>query len=116
MNPFTQGVARRLALSLLITSALSGCAVYAPPNGGAYVYGTDVNGQPVYAMPPGYVAPYYSYYPNYQDPLYPGSALFFNFGIRSEGDYRQPHPGYRGGRGGFRGRDGHDDGPRRGDR
>ena len=113
MSLFVQGVVRRLTLSLLVVSALSACAVYAPPNGGAYVYGSGVDAQPFYAMPPAYAAPYYSDYPGYWGQPYPGAPLFFNFGIRSGGDYRPPHPGYRGG---FRGRDGRDDGPRRGDR
>lgn len=113
MNLSTQSVAKRLTFSLVVASALGGCAVYAPPNGGGYAYGTDVNGQPVYARFPAYAAPYY---PGYQDPLYVGPPLFFNFGIRSGGGYRQPHPGFRGGRDGFRGRGRHDEGPRRGDR
>ena len=85
-----KGVAKRLTFSLVLLSALGGCAVYGPPPG-PYAYGTDANGQPIYT------SPYYpSYNPYYYDPLYLGPPLFFGFGY----NYWGGRSGFRGGRGG----------------
>lgn len=95
-----KGVAKRLTFSLLVVSALGGCAVYGLANPGPYAYGTDANGQTVYVAPPVYADPYYPYY---YDPLYLGPPVFFNFGFHSSGGHRFHDRGFRGGRGGFRG-------------
>ena len=95
MNSTLKGAAKRLTFSLILLSALGGCAVYGPPPG-PYAYGTDANGQPLYTTPPVYPAPYYPYY---YDPLYLGAPLFFGFGA----NYWGGRGGYRGGRGGGRG-------------
>lgn len=96
-----KGVAKRLTFSLLVVSALSGCAVYGPAYPGPYAYGTDANGQPVYVAPPVYAAPYP--YPYYYDPLYIGPPVSFNFGFHSFRGHRHHDRGFRGGHGGFRG-------------
>ena len=110
-----KGAAKRLIFSLLALSALGGCAVYGPPNPGPYAYGTDPNGQPVYAAAPVNAAPYYYpyyhpyYYPYYYDPIYLGPPVFFNFGFHSGGG-RGFHGGGRGfhdGGRGFHGGGGH---------
>ena len=80
MKTFIKGAAKCLIFSLLALSALGGCAVY-PANPGPYAYGTDVNGQAVYAAPPVYAAPYY------YDPVYVGPPVFFNFGFSSWGGH-----------------------------
>jgi len=107
MKKFTKGAAKRLIFSLVALSAVGGCAVYAPP--GAYAYGTDVNGQPVYAPAPVNAAPTY-YYPYYYDPVYLGPPLFFNFGFHSRGG--GSHGGGRGFQGGGGGRGSHGGGHR----
>lgn len=99
MNKLKKGVAKRLTFSLLVVSALSGCAVYGPPNPEPYTYGTDANGQPVYAAPRVYSDPYYPYYPYYYGPVHAGPPVFFNFGYHSYSGHRS----FRGGNGGFRG-------------
>lgn len=89
MTRYLKGAVARLALALLVLSALGGCAVYGPAPG-PYVYsGTDANGQPVYVAPPVYAAPYY------YGPAYVGPPISLNFGFG--------YWGGRGGRGGFRG-------------
>ncbi|MEO6015763.1 MAG: hypothetical protein ABIP46_00795 [Polaromonas sp.] len=109
MNINTQGVAKRLTFSLVplvVFCTLGGCAVYPAPGpyGAPYAYGTDVNGQPVYAAPQVYAAPAYAPNPYYYDPLYVGPPVSLNFGFRSWGGYRGYGPGYRGAyRGGYRG-------------
>lgn len=88
--------AKRLALSLFALfalSALSGCAVYGPGYPATY-YENDPYSQPVYSAPPVYAAP-----------VYVGPPVFFSFGYRSGGGYRDRHDGYRGNRG-YWGRDG----------
>ena len=95
MKTFIKGAAKSLIFSLLALSALGGCAVY-PANPGPYAYGTDVNGQTVYAAPPVYAAPYY------YDPVYVGPPVFFNFGFwGGHGDGGRGHGGFEhgGGRG-----------------
>ena len=74
MNKPLQGATTRLILSLLALSALSGCAVYAPPPE-PYGYGQPVYGAPVYVAPP----------------------LFFNFGFRHGGRGGHHGGGHRGG-------------------
>ncbi|MDW5442311.1 hypothetical protein [Polaromonas sp. SM01] len=91
MTQYLKGAAKRLTFSLVALSALSGCAVYGPAPGVPYAYGTDANGQIVYAVPPVYAAPYYD---PYFSPAYIGPPVFFNFGFWGGG---------RGGRGGGRG-------------
>lgn len=99
MNQSMKGVAKRLTFSLLVVSALGGCAVYGPVYPGPYAYGTDASGQPVYVAPPVYAAPY----PYYYDPVYIGPPVFFNFGFHSFSGHRHHDRGFRGGHGGFRG-------------
>ena len=94
MKQILKGVAKRLTFSLVALSALGGCAVYGPP--GPYAYGTDANGQPVYAAASPY---YYPAYPYYYDPLYLGVPLYFGFGY----NYWGGRGGFRGGRGGGHG-------------
>nr|WP_091999144.1 hypothetical protein [Polaromonas sp. OV174] len=85
MTQYLKGAAKRLTFSLVVLSALSGCAVYGPAPV-PYAYGTDANGQVVYAAPPVYAAP-----------AYIGPPVFFNFGFWGGG---------RGGRGGGHGHGG----------
>lgn len=59
-----KGAAKRLTLSLIVVSALGGCAVYAPPYG-YYDNGPYYYGQPVYAAP-----------------AYVGPPVFLNFGLQ----------------------------------
>jgi hypothetical protein len=94
MTPYLKGAAKRLTFSLLALSALGGCAVYAP--GPGPYYGTDANGQAVYATPP-YGAPYATYSPYYYGPAYVGPPVSLNLGL---GYWHGGH------RGGFRGRGG----------
>ena len=96
MNKLMKGAAKRLIISLLVVSALSGCAVYGPPNPEPYTYGTDAYGQTVYAVPRGYSDPYYPYY---YGPASAGPPVFFNFGYHSFSNHR----GFRGGHDGYRG-------------
>lgn len=111
MKKLPKGVAKRLIFSMVVLSAMGGCAVYAPPYPGPYVYGMDANGQPVYAAAPVNAVPYYypyyypNYYPNYYDPMYLGPPVFFNFGFHSGGSrsFHGGGGGFRGGGGGFRG-------------
>lgn len=77
-------VALRLSLSIIVLSALGGCAVYGPGYPAGY-YDTEPYGQPVYAAPPAYAAP-----------LYVGPPVFFNFGYRSGNGFRGNHGGDRG--------------------
>ena len=70
-----KGAAKRLTLSLVLLSALGGCAVYGPPPPGPYsYYGTDAYGQPVYTAPPVYGVPYYA-------PAYIGPPISLNLGL-----------------------------------
>ncbi len=94
------GVAKRMVFSLLVLSALGGCAVYEPAQPSPYAYGSDANGPPVYVAPPVYAAPYYPYY---YDPWYIGPPVFlnFSFGFRSGGGHHIHDRGFRGGHGGF---------------
>ena len=118
MKQSMKGAAKRLTFSLVVVSALGGCAVYGPADPGPYAYGTYATGQPVYVAPPVYANPYpYPYlypYPYYYDPLYIGPAVSFNFGFSSWSGHRGHDRGFRGGHGGFRGS--HGGGSRRGDR
>jgi len=109
MTQSIKGVAKRLTFSLLVVSALGGCAVYGPAPG-PYAYGTYATGPPVYADP--YLYPYP--YPYYYDPWYIGPPVSFNFGFSSWSGHRRHDRGFRGGHGGFRGS--HGGGSRRGDR
>ncbi|NMM87713.1 hypothetical protein B2J88_25710 [Rhodococcus sp. SRB_17] len=101
MTHFLKGTAKRLTFSLLALSALGGCAVYGTAPGPYTYYGTDANGQAIYAAPyataPVYTAPYYTA-PYYYGPAYVGPPLSLNFGFGywSGG-------GRGGGRGGFHG-------------
>ncbi|MGH8821765.1 MAG: hypothetical protein ACREWJ_10795 [Rhodoferax sp.] len=105
MSPFLKGVAKRLSLSLILLSALGGCAVYGPPPG--TVVGTDANGQPIYAAPYSYY-PGYTYYPYYYDsPYIGGGPFFFGFGYHHWGGWGA---GHRGGHWGGHGGGGHWDG------
>lgn len=104
MKKVMKGVAKRLIISLVGLSALGGCAVYGPS--GPYVYGTDANGQPIYAAPPvnsalSYYYPYPYYSPYYYDPVYLGPPVFFNFGFssRSTGGFHGGGRGFHGGGG-----------------
>jgi hypothetical protein len=72
-----------LALPLLLSSMLGGCAVYTPAYGPAY--DAQAYPQPVYAAPPVYQAA----------PVYVGPPVFFNFGYRSGGGYRHHRYGGR---------------------
>lgn len=99
MNSTLKGVAKRLTFSLILLSALGGCAVYGPPS--AVAYGTDAYGQPIYATPY-----YYPYDPYYYDPFYIGGPVFFDFGFRGHHDHDRDFRGGHGG--GFRG--GHGEG------
>jgi len=105
MKQSMKGVAKRLIFSLFVVSALGGCAAYGPPNPGPYAYGTDANGQPVYAAP---------YYPYYYDPVYIGPPVVLSFGFHSFSGHRHHDRGFRGGHSGFRGTPGAGSG--RGDR
>src|SRR5438128_11869841 len=102
MKQSMRGVAKRLIFSLFVVSGLGGCAAYGPPNPGPYAYGTDANGQPVYAAP---------YYPYYYDPLYIGEPVFLIFGFHSFSAHRHHDRGCRGGQSRFRGTPGAGSGP-----
>ncbi|MBS0468377.1 MAG: hypothetical protein JSS31_14580 [Proteobacteria bacterium] len=98
-------MAARLTFSLLTLGALGGCAVYAPPPGPYTYYGTDADGQAVYAAPPvAYpAAPVYAtpYSPYYYGPAYVGPPIGLNLGFsywRGGGGHS-----WGGGRGGGRG-------------
>jgi hypothetical protein len=100
MNSHAKGAAVRLTFSILALSALGGCAVYAPAPGPYAYYGSDVNGQPVYAAP--YGTPYSTVSPYYYAPAYAVPPVSLNLGLGywrgdNRGGYRG---GYRGGRGG----------------
>ncbi len=99
MKKLPKGVAKRLIFSLVALSAVGGCAVYAPPYPGPYAYGTDANGQPVYAAAPVNAVPYYYpyYSPYYYDPVYLGPPVFFNFGFHSGDGFHGGGRGFRGG-------------------
>ena len=114
MKQSMKGVAKRLTFSLLVVSALGGCAVYEPANPGPYAYGTYATGQPVYVAPPVYADPYLYPYPYYYDPWYIGPPVSFNFGFSSWSGHRSHDRRFRGGHGGFRGS--HGGGSGRGDR
>ena len=103
MKQFIKGAAKRLTFSLLVVSALGGCAVYGPAGPPPYAYTTDAYGQPVTVAPSVYAAPYpyYPYSPYYYDPFYLAPPVFFNFSLRSFGGHRH-HRGFWGGYGGFR--------------
>lgn len=88
MTTTLKSTAQRLTFSLLLLSTLGGCAVYGPAAGPYAYYGTDANGQAVYAAPPVATFPYY------YGPAYVGPPMFLNFGF---GGY------WGGGRGGYRG-------------
>jgi hypothetical protein len=89
MNTHVKGAAKRLTFSLVVASALGGCAVYEP-------------GYPGYAVDPyAYGAPVYSGAPYYVGPpvslnLWYGS---YGGGYRGYRGYRGYH-GYHGGWGG----------------
>lgn len=85
MKLFSQGVAKRLTLSLAGLAALGGCAVV-PYNAGYY-------DQPVYAGPAVYAAP----------PVYVTPAINFGFHYGSRGYYGPRHHGHGHGRGHGRG-------------
>lgn len=108
MNISMKGVAKRLIFSLLVASALGGCAVYEPASSVPYTY---ANGRPVTVVPHVVTEPYYPYSPYYYDPLYVGPPVYFNFGIRSYGGHRFHGHRYGGhrfhGRGAGSGRRGH---------
>ncbi|WP_244618335.1 hypothetical protein [Rhodoferax sediminis] len=107
MNSILKGAAKRLTFSLILVSALGGCAVYGPPPG-PYTYGTDANGQPVYTVPYYYPYSYPTYSPYYYDPFYIGPPAFFNFGFGGGHRDHDHDRGFRGGHGGgFRGDHGH---------
>ena len=77
MKSFTSGVAKRLALSLVLLGAVAGCAVV-PYNSGYY-------GQPAYYDQYGYYdqpayAPVYT-----APPVYVSPAINFGFGYSSYG-------------------------------
>lgn len=105
MNISMKGVAKRLIFSLVVASALGGCAVYEPVGSVPYTYanGRAVTVAPAvaagsYSYP--YSYPYSSYYypysPYYYDPWFVGPPVYFNFGFHSSGGHRF------GGRGGGR--------------
>ena len=101
-------MAKRLSLSLLALSALGGCAVYGPPAGPYAYYGTDADGQAIYAAPPVTypAAPVYAspYSPYYYGPAYVGPPIGLNLGFSY----------WRGGGGGWRGGGWHGGGGRGG--
>ncbi|MDO8458651.1 MAG: hypothetical protein Q7T07_17235 [Burkholderiaceae bacterium] len=104
MNTSLKGVAKRLIFSLVVASALGGCAVYGPV---ATTY-TDADGKTVTVAPAVVTTPYYDpyYYPYssyYYDPWFVGPPLYFNFGVHSSGGHRFQGRGFRSGHGGFRG-------------
>ncbi|WP_404301952.1 hypothetical protein [Alicycliphilus denitrificans] len=108
MTKSFKAAAARLMFSLLALSTLGGCAVYGPAPGPYTYYGTDVDGQTVYAAPPVvypaapvYAAPYY-YGPTYVGPPI-GLSLGFGY-WRGGGGRSGWHGGGRGG--GFHGRGG----------
>ena len=105
MNASLSGFAKRLGLSLVLLSALGGCAVYGPPPGS--VIGTDANGQPIYAQPYSYDYPGYPYYPYYYNPLYIGGPVFFGYGYHRWGGWGGHGGGHWGGHGGGHGGGGH---------
>lgn len=117
MTKSLKSMATRLTFSLLALSALGGCAVYGPAPGPYTYYGTDADGQVVYAAPPvAYpAAPVYAA-PYYYGPAYVGPPIGLNLGFsywrggggRGRGGW---HGGGRGG--GFRGGGGHGGGGRR---
>jgi len=95
MKQSIKGAAKRLTFSLLVVSALGGCAVYGPAAPGPYTYATDAYGQPVYVEPPVNAYPYY--YPYYYDPVYIGPPVSFSFGFPLWGGHRSFDRGFRGG-------------------
>jgi len=114
MTKRLKGMAVRLTLALLGLSALGGCAVYGVPPGPYTYYGTDADGQAVYATPPVVypAAPVYAtpYSPYYYGPAYVGPPIGLSLGLsywRSSGG-RGPGRWHGGGRpGGWRGGGGH---------
>lgn len=95
MNWSIRSAAKRLTYSLLVASAVGGCAVYEPynPNGGTFAdaYPYYPYAQPVYQSAP-YYAPYY---------VTPPASIHFGY----ESDRHRGSRGDRGDRPGFR-RDG----------
>jgi hypothetical protein len=81
MKLLTIGAAKRLILSLLLGSAMTGCAVYAPPYAASVPYSS-------YPYNYGYAAPLYA------SPVYVGPPVSLSLGF---GFYR----GFGGGFGGY---------------
>ncbi|GGE86683.1 hypothetical protein [Massilia psychrophila] len=85
MNTHSKGAAKRLIFSLVVASALGGCAVYNP-------------GYPGYADPYPYGTPFYS-----GVPYYVGPPVSLGLWYRSHGGYRGHH-GHHGHHRGWGGR------------
>lgn len=80
MNQHLKGAAKRLTFSLLVATALGGCAIYEPGYAGYAPYDNYPYGQPAYSGLPYYVGP----------PI--------SLGLSFESYHRHGHRGFHGGR------------------
>lgn len=127
MNTQMKGAAKRLFLSLLLATGVSGCAYYSPPYAAdTSYYGSNYGySQPYYAGPPISLGLGFSFYDGHHGHgwyggghgWYGGGQRWHGGGHRWHGGGNRWHGGHRGHGGGYRGhggRGGHGGGGRGG--